>query len=195
MNLRSLKILVAALIFISGPVFADDFYIIIGTYKLQKEAQQAAATKGGWVLNTNFYDRLTPNLFAVVRGPFTTKKLADHHLAILMKSGKYRGSYVKNAEMINIQVKIGNKALSPQMLAAILGELRIEVTEHKGSSNPCEPQEPYKGLSFSYVTIARGYDEKKEELLFSPQDVPIEVGAFWEIKSTGEINRMRVCAE
>lgn len=55
MNLHSLKILVAAVFFISGPVFADDFYIIIGTYKVQKEAQQAAATKGGWVLNTNFY--------------------------------------------------------------------------------------------------------------------------------------------
>lgn len=49
MNLCPLKILAAAVFFISGPVCADDFYIIIGTHKVQKDAQQAAATKGGWV--------------------------------------------------------------------------------------------------------------------------------------------------
>lgn len=195
MNLRPSIILATALFFIVEPVFADDFYVIIGTYKVQKEAQQAAATKGGWVLNTNFYNKLTPNLFAVVRGPFSTKKMADDQLAMLMESGKYRGSYVKNAETINIQVKTGNRAISPQMIAAILGEFRIDVIEHKGGSNPCEPQEPYKGLTFSYVTLARGYDEKKDKLSFNPQDIPIEVGAFWEIKSTGEIDRMRICAE
>lgn len=195
MNLRPSIILATALFFIVEPVFADDFYVIIGTYKVQKEAQQAAATKGGWVLNTNFYNKLTPNLFAVVRGPFSTKKMADDQLAMLMESGKYRGSYVKNAETINIQVKTGNRAISPQMIAAILGEFRIDVIEHKGGSNPCEPQEPYKGLTFSYVTLARGYDEKKDKLSFNPQDIPIEVGAFWEIKSTGEIDRMRTCAE
>lgn len=195
MNLRPFMILTTAFFFIFEPAFADDFYIIIGTYKVQKEAQQAAATKDGWVLNTNFYDQLTPNLFAVVRGPFTAKKLAEQNLAMLMESDKYRGSYVKNAGTINIQVKIGNKAISPQMLAAIFGELRIDITEHKGGSNPCEPQEPYKGLTFSYVTLAREYDEKQGKLSFNPQDNPIDVGAFWEIKSTGEIDRMRICAE
>lgn len=195
MNIRSIKTLAALLFFISGPVFAADFYVITGTYKMQKEAQQVAAIKGGWVLNTNFYDQLTPNRFAVVRGPFTTKKTADQNLAMLMEGGGYRGSYVKNAETINIQVKIGDKALSPQMLAAIFGELKIDVTEHKGGSNPCEPQEPYKALSFSYVTIVRDYDEKKGTVLFHPRDVPVDIGAFREIKSTGEIDRMRICAE
>lgn len=195
MNIYTAKTLTVALFFLSGLVLADDFYVITGTYKTQKEAQQVAATKGGWVLNTNFYNQLTPNLFAVVRGPFTSKKAADQHLAWLTDRGMYKGSYVKNAETINIQVKIGNKALSPQMLAAILGELRIDVTEHKGGSNPCEPQEPYRALSFSYVTIAREYDEKKDKLLFNPKDVPIDVGEFWEIKNTGQIDRMRICTE
>ena len=130
------------LLFLSGSVVAADYYVITGTYKTQIEAQNIAAMKGGWVLNTNFYNSLTPNLFAVVRGPFTTKKEADKRIARLMDVGGYPGSYVKNAGTINIQVNIGNTALSPQMIAALLGEIRIDVSESKGGSNPCEPQEP-----------------------------------------------------
>jgi hypothetical protein len=185
------------MLLIASPALAhaDDFYVITGTHKIQKEAQQVAALKGGWVLNTNFYNQLTPSLFAVVRGPFKAKIEADKQLAWLMEGGMYPGSYVKNAGSINIEVKIGNKALSPQMLAALLGELRIEVSENKGGSNPCEPQEPYKLISLSYVTVARGYDEKKDKETREPRDVELDVGAFREIKKTGEVNRMRICTE
>ena len=133
------------LLFLSGSVVADDYYVITGTYKTQIEAQNIAAMKGGWVLNTNLYNQLTPNLFTVVRGPFTTKKEADKRIARLMDVGNYPGSYVKNAGTINIQVNIGNTALSPQMIAALLGEIRIDVSESKGGSNPCEPQEELIG--------------------------------------------------
>jgi len=179
---------------LSVPILADDFYVVTGTYKIQPEAQQAAV-KGGWVLNTNFYNQLTPNLFAVVRGPFRTKDEADKNLKWLVKGGKYPESYVKNAGAINIEVKIGNRALTPQMLAALLGEIRINVKESAGASNPCEPQEPYKELSLSYVTIERGDGGRTNQPLFKPKEVELEVGAFWEIKSTGQIDRMRVCAE
>jgi hypothetical protein len=185
------------ILLIALPVFAhaDDYYVITGTHKTQEEAQQIAAMKGGWVLNTNFYNQLTPGLYAVVRGPFKTKIDADKQLAWLIKGGRYPGSYVRNAGSINIEIKIGNKALSPQMLAALLGELRIDVSEHKGGSNPCEPQEPYKQISLKYFTLVRGYDAKKNQVTFEPKVVELDIGQFWEIKESGEIDRMRICAE
>ena len=179
------------------PVFAcaDDFYVITATHKTQKEAQDAAALKGGWVLNTNFYTQLTPDLYAVVRGPYKTQAQADEKLAWLTDGGRYPGSYVKNPGKINIEIKLGDRTLSPQMLAALLGELRIDVSEHNGASHPCEPQAPYKQLSLSYVTIERYYDDAKNEVIFQPKDVELDVGAFREIDKTGEIQRMRICAE
>jgi hypothetical protein len=192
---RFSKILVVLLLIFPTIAAADDFYVITGTYKTQKEAQQIAANKGGWVLYTNFYSQLTPNLFAVVRGPFKTNKDADKELAFLKEGGRYPGSYVKNAGAINIGVKIGNKALSPQMLAALLGEIRIDVMEQKGGGDPCEPEEPYKQLSLSYVTVERSVDEKKEEAVLKPREVEIDAGVFWEIKRTGEVEHMRICAE
>lgn len=188
-------LLFAAFILLPSPAFADDFYVITGTYRTQKEAQQIAANKGGWVLNTNFYSQLAPDLYVVARGPFRTKAEADKVLAVLMKGGRYPGSYVKNAGTITIEVKIGNKAISPQMIAALLGEIRIEVREDKGGEHPCEPQEPYKDLTLSHVTIERAFDEKKDQTIFKAQEVELEVGAFREIKRTGQIERMRVCAE
>jgi hypothetical protein len=195
MSSRIASALFVVLMLLPATVLADDFYVIIGTHKTQKEAQEIAAIKGGWVLNTNFYNQLTPNLYAVARGPFRTKGEADKHLASLMKGGRYPGSYVKNAGTINIEVKIGNKALSPHMVAALLGEIRIDVKDENGGSHPCEPQEPYKQLSLSYVTIDRKLDEKKDQVLYKPEEVELEVGAFREIKRTGEIERMRICAE
>ena len=81
------------------------------------------------------------------------------------------------------------------MIAALLGEIRIDVLEAKGGSNPCEPQEPYKNISLSYVTVARAWDEKKKEILFKPKEVRLDTGASREIKRTGQIYRMRICTE
>src|SRR5580698_4261056 len=86
---------------------ADDFYVITGTFKTQSEAQQVAATKGGWVLNTNFYNQLTPGVFAVVRGPYRSKGEADTQLSELERFAIFAGSYVRNAGNINIEIKIG----------------------------------------------------------------------------------------
>lgn len=93
-----IRIIVITLL-LTFPVYgkADDFYVITGTYKAQKEAQQVAALKGGWVLNTNFYSQLTPNLYAVVRGPFKTKSEAAKQLSWFLDGDRYPGSYIKNA--------------------------------------------------------------------------------------------------
>lgn len=174
---------------------ADDFFVITAAFHTQKEAQESAAVNGGWVLNTNFYTKLTPGVYAVVRGPFKTKSDADTQLASLQSYSNFKSSYVRDAGNLNIEIKIGNKAINPQVLAALLGELRIDVTENAGGSNPCEPQGPYSSISLSYVTAERGIDEKKNKETEQPKDVKLEIGGFWQMKDTGEIGRMRICTE
>lgn len=174
---------------------ADDFYVITGTFKTQSEAQQVAATKGGWVLNTNFYNQLTPGVFAVVRGPYRSKGEADTQLSELERFAIFAGSYVRNAGNINIEIKIGNKELSPQMLAALLGELRIDVSENAGGNGPCEPQEPYKAISLSYVTVERASDMKNGKVTDRPKDVKLDIGGLWQLKRSGAVDRMRICTE
>jgi len=80
-------------------------------------------------------------------------------------------------------------------LFALLGELSIAVTPRSGGSNPCEPQEPYQQLSVSVVTLDRTYDEKTETDGTKPRRLELDIGGFWVITRTGEIERMRVCAE
>jgi len=172
----------------------DDFYVITGSHKTQAQAQQESVVKGGWVLNTNFYKQLTPNLYAVVRGPFKTKDAANEKLNELKTDG-HPDSYVKNAGEIQIEAKIANQAVSPQLLAALLGELRIEVTEAKGGEDPCVPIEPYKRLALSYSILDRNYDVENDKETYTPKEVPLDIGTLWQLKQSGEIEHMRVCAE
>jgi len=174
---------------------ADDHFVITHTMKSQEKAQEKAALVGGWVLNTNLYSNLKPNLFAVVRGPYKSMKKAKKTLSWLMEGGRYPGSYVKNAGKTNITVKLGNKNLSPQMLTALFGEISIHVSEEKGAENPCQPQEPYYDIAITHVGLARKYNQKTEQEYREPVRKDIDMGGFWQIKSTGEISRMRICAE
>jgi hypothetical protein len=173
---------------------ANDFYVITATYKTQLEAQNDAAAYGGWVLNTNFYNKLTPGLYAVVRGPFKSGSDAQGELSSLQHFSHWMHGYVKDAGDINIEIKIGNKKLSPQMLAALLGELRIDISDNEGATNPCEPQEPYLSLSLSYVTLQRSLDSEGNET-DQLKEMPIDIGGLWQLKRSGEIERMRICTE
>jgi len=128
---RIVSMLFIMLLILPASVLANDFYIINGTYKTQIQAQEIAASNGGWVLNTNFYNQLQPNLYAVVRGPFKTKHEAAKQLSELTKAGRYAGSYVKNAGAITIEIKMGNKKLSPQTLGARHGDRHITRIEEK----------------------------------------------------------------
>jgi hypothetical protein len=47
----------------------------------------------------------------------------------------------------------------------------------------------------SIVTLDRTYNEKTETDGVKPRRVNLDIGGFWVIKRTGEIERMRVCAE
>jgi len=185
-----------ALLLLAFPTFAaaGDFYVISATYKTQQEAQVDAAANGSWVLNTNFYSKLTPDLYAVVRGPFKSASEAKAELASLQRLQEWAHGYTKDAGDINIEIKIGNKKLSPQLLAALLGELRIDVSDNEGASSPCEPQEPYLSVSLSYMTLERGITEDGKEI-DKPKETPIDIGGLWQLKNSGEIERMRICTE
>ena len=177
------------------PAYAGDFYVITATFPSQSAAQTEAAMRGGWVLDTDVYPNLSPNAFAVVRGPFRDAKAAGDQLTFLRSGGGYRGAYIKDAGTPRLAANVGSPGLRPQLLAALLGELLVEVKDEPGGRNPCEPQEPYQEVQISYVDITRGVDDKSGAVHESTERRNVEVGAFWVIKRTGEVDRMRQCSE
>jgi len=69
-----------ALLSLTARARAADFFVFTDTFKSQQDAQDRAALVGGWVLDTDTYSGLAPNLFAVVRGPYSTRQVADRRL-------------------------------------------------------------------------------------------------------------------
>jgi hypothetical protein len=183
-----------AVLGIASTARAADFFVVTDTFKSQQEAQIRAASVGGWVLDTDAYSDLGPGLFAVVRGPYSSRPVAEQRLKQLKTIKAYRTAYVKGAGTLRLPLAAA-KAVPPKVLAALLGELSIAVTPRSGGSNPCEPQEPYQQLSVSVVTLDRTYDEKTETDGVKPRRLELDIGGFWVITRTGEIERMRVCAE
>jgi hypothetical protein len=179
---------------LAAPARAADFFVVTDTSKSQRDAQMRAADVGGWVLDTDAYSGLAPGMFAVVRGPYPSRQAAERNLKELQRSRKYKTAYVKEAGDLRLGPAFA-KSVPPKVLAALLGELSIVVKDEPGGKNPCEPQEPYQDVSLSVVTVDRTYDDKTETEGFKPRRSNLDIGGFWVIKRTGEIERMRVCAE
>jgi hypothetical protein len=188
--------LVASLIVLSiaGRAQAADFFVVTDTLKSQQDAQARAALVGGWVLDTDAYTALAPDLFAVVRGPYSTKQVADQRLKELKAIKTYRTAYVKDAGTLRVAPAFA-KAVPPKILAALLGELSVVVTDRPGGANPCEPQEPYQDVTVSVVSLDRTAEPKTSAEGFKPRRTNLDIGGFWVIKRTGEVERMRICAE
>ncbi len=180
---------------LTAPVYAGDIYVITATFPSQGAAQTEAALRGGWVLDTDFYPNLTPNTFAVVRGPFPDEKLAGNELKSLRSGGGYPGVYLKDAGKPRLGGNLGSASLRPQLLAALLGELSVEVTDRPGGENPCEPQEPYQEVQISFIDLTRTMDASSNTVREATQRRDVDAAAFWIIKRTGEIDRMRACFE
>jgi hypothetical protein len=173
---------------------AGDFFVVTDSFKSQRDAQTRAADVGGWVLDTDAYSGLSPSLFAVVRGPYANREVAERRLKELKAIKTYKAAYVKDGGALRVAPGLA-RSVSPKVLTALLGELSVEVTDRAGGSNPCEPQEPYQSVSVSVVTVDRTYDKEKGTDGFRPRRVDLDIGGFWVIKRTGEVERMRVCAE
>ncbi len=176
-----------------GPARAD-FFVVTDTFKAQEQAQQRAATAGGWTLDTDLYPGLQPGLFAVVRGPFASRAAAEQRLADLKKMKAYAAAYLKDGGTLRLPPGLA-KAAPPKVLAALLGELSVTVKDRPGGGDGCEPAEPYQEVSITVVTLEGKDDPKRGDIAFVPKRVDVPLGAFRVIKRTGEIERMRICAE
>jgi hypothetical protein len=177
-----------------GTARAADFFVVTDTFKGQQDAQVRAASVGGWVLDTDAYSGLGSGLFAVVRGPYSSRQGAEQSLKELKATKMYKGAYVKDGGTLRLPPTLV-KSVPPKVLAALLGELSITATDMPGGSNPCEPQEPYQDVAISVVTLDRTYNDKTEKDGTKPRRITLDIGGFWVIKRTEEIERMRVCAE
>jgi hypothetical protein len=179
---------------VAGRAQAADFFVVTDTLKSQQDAQERAALIGGWVLDTDAYAALSPGLFAVVRGPYASRQVAEQRLKELKAIKRYKTAYVKDAGTLRV-APVLDRSVPPKVLAALLGELSVVVTDRPGGKNPCEPQEPYQDVVVSVVTLDRTVDPKTEEDGFKARRTSLDMGGFWVIKRTGEVERMRVCAE
>ncbi len=191
---RAALLALSAVLSVAGTAQASDFFVITDTFKSQQDAQSRAASIHGWVLDTDAYSGLGPGLFAVVRGPYASRSVAEQHLKELKQIKTYKAAYVRDAGMLRLPTTVA-KSVPPKVLAALLGELSIAITDKPGGSNPCEPQEPYQDVTVSTATLDRTYNDKTGTEGVKPRRLELDLGGFWVIKSTGEIERMRVCAE
>lgn len=178
----------------TGRAQAADFFVVTDTLKSQQDAQTRAASVGGWVLDTDAYTALAPGLFAVVRGPYSSRQMADQRLKELKVIKTYKTAYVKDAGTLRVPLTVA-RSVQPKVLAALLGELSVVVTDRPRGTNPCEPQEPYQEVSVSVVSLDRTANPKSDLEGFKARRVDLDIGGFWVIKRTGEIERMRLCAE
>jgi hypothetical protein len=179
-----------------GPVeaAAGDHFIILGTERSQEAAQQVAAMSEAWVLDTDLYPKLPPNLFAVVRGPYVTSAEARAELAFLQTGGEYEEAQVKDAGACRLPPNLGGAKLPAAVFTALMGELSVEVTDKPGSTNPCEPQEPYQRVEIRLMRLElAGEGADPSRIRAVPQTLPVD--GFFVIKRTGEIQRLRICME
>ncbi|QTR48912.1 hypothetical protein [Candidatus Thiothrix anitrata] len=178
------------LLLLSGHVMAGDHYVITHTLNTQKEAQEKAALDGGWVLNTNLYSDLKKDLFAVVRGPFSTQEMAKSELDSISEGGSHPGAYVKDAGNLLITKEMSGQ-VDPVIIAMLLGEVRIDIKHEQGSDHPCEPSTPYDNISLNYLSV--GINAASNDM--ETEEITLDFGQSAKIKKTGELQRQRRCLE
>ena len=113
----------------------DNYYVIVSSDTTRAEAE-ARTSAGTWVLDTNLYPRLSPNLYAVVRGPYPDLPMAEGVLDFARRS--HPDAYIRNAGPPDI-----GQDEPRALVAAVLGTVEVDVTREPGGRHGCEPQEPY----------------------------------------------------
>jgi hypothetical protein len=174
-----------------------DYFVVTNTKTDQKEAQKIAVEKGGWVLPALLYPKLKIHGYAVVRGPFSKIDQAKKELHFLKsddESKDYQSARIIEAGKCVLEL-VGGVKIKPQILATLLGEIAVNITEQSGGANPCEPQEPFYEINLSYMGAERKWNEKTQEDSIAPGSVDVDVKGFWIIKRTDAIERMRICTE
>lgn len=153
----------------SGP-----FFVYSGSFTTKSAARTHAREHGGWILRTDLYTGLTPGFFAVVRGPFRARADADTVLAKVRRHAP--DALVRAAGAPILPRALGDTAL----LAAVLGDLLVDVSPGDSEANPCAPREPHATVLIGFADPVLG------------EDAPS--GGFWVVERTGEIIPIRSCA-
>jgi hypothetical protein len=198
----NLKIALCIIFFIStlpSKSLCDDFYIFTSTFKTQEEAQKKAAIVGTWVLNTNFYPKLTPGLFSVVHGPYSSRLSAKNAWHKLSKRRAYKDIqdvYIKNAGEINVENGIKKLNIPLKLVVALLGELNLSLSHYNKAGHPCLPREPFDIIDVKHFKLsAEGSPEHPKKINFVPFIRPVRMGAIYATKSDGAVGISRICIE
>ena len=147
------------------------FFVYTGTFASKPAAQRHAGLHGGWVLRTDLYRGLTPGYFAVVRGPFAARADADAARDALVTD--FPDAFVRAAGDPVLPRALGDAAL----LAAVLGDLVVDVSGGLDAGNPCAPAEPY-------LTVLVGFEQDEGP-----------AAGYWLIERTGEVQPIVRCGE
>ena len=112
-----------------------DYYVILSSDTTRADAEEKSAA-GTWVLETTLYPGLTPNLYAVVRGPFDSLPIAEEVLAFAR--GSHPDAYIRNAGILPV-----GQGDSQTLVSTLLGDTLVDVRHEPGGRHGCEPQEAY----------------------------------------------------
>ena len=174
------------------------YFIVIGSFPDSDSAQDRAAVTGGWVLRTDLYSGLEPGAFLVVRrGPYNSEQEAEAAREAMTKYGAWSAARVVSGGGPSNHLKAIAGDVPPEVVAALLGELRIGLTEHVPDGGLCAPDEPYQSISLSYKSYARQpvEDGLPGETRNVPWERPLDIGHFTRVVRSGELSRLRVCRE
>jgi hypothetical protein len=185
--MRTTKLMSITLCLMAWAPFARaDTFVIVSTHTSKVEAQRKAAPGRMWVLDTNWYSRLAPNLFAVVVGPFDSA-VAKRELAEIKQAG-VKDAVIKDAG--HLRIPKASREMPIAAIVALLGYFDFEVNEGPGGEAPCVPEEPYLRVTLKQTFATRGHPDDVKIAT-----VPIAEQGFFIIKRTGAVESRGVCLE
>ncbi len=152
------------------------FFVYMGSFSTKAAAQAHSGEFGGWTLRTDLYSGLTPGYYAAVIGPFRERQDAEAALQDVVHIQP--DAIVRTAGRPTFPVALGD----PGLLSAVLGELKVVVSEDTTLTNPCAPDEPH-------ITVLVGFVSP----ILGEEDAPL--GGFWMVEQTGEVVPIRHCEE
>jgi hypothetical protein len=150
------------------------FFVYLGSFSEKPSAQAHAARHGGWVLRTDLYRGLAPGFFAAVLGPF--RERPDAEAALTLVQADLPDAFVRAAGEPVLPRALGEAAL----LAAVLGDLVVDVSAEADADDPCAPAEPH-------LTVLVGFAQTRGRA----EDAP--AAGFWLIERTGEVRPIVLC--
>ncbi len=178
------------------------FLVEMDRFQEQGMAQEHAISRGGWVLGANLYSDLESDgttqggSFLSVRGPFPTREEAERLASELRRLAVAPNATVRAlGEPSQALAELAGD-LPPPVFAAVLGQMRIDLSPSGGGNHPCEPQESNQAIGVSFVSGERAWGgEDGTEITIRSVKSQVELGGLWYLPGTDSIVRMAVCSE